>query len=361
MHFKPLINIIILVAIANLCFSQSANYFDKLFVVKGGKGTAYSGYGLNAEYRKSHLASYVCIGFSPHYTTTNNILIDESYNFGFGTNYYFFDIRSSFKPFLGIHLGWLNNYYNEKIGFDNYSPYVYGGAAKAGIEVSENFLHFGFSLTVDPGFAILDRSKHPYYSSNFHISTNIGFGINLYQLSSLTKKKKKRDKDIENESKNENVISEVKVNKTNDFCDDYSYNNEIIRGFCNELCVYQQINENKFVYIKLHHDIADYKDITATFNVDSFPNKIINAYLIEETNITKNQCENYIKDINSNNNIFKTLEGKIYLKVTETESNDVEASYYISILIKNIKFRRINSTTKEEEYFDEIKICKLKI
>ncbi|OFX18291.1 MAG: hypothetical protein A2033_17740 [Bacteroidetes bacterium GWA2_31_9] len=361
MHFKYFIHIIILVLIANFCFSQGANYFDKLFVIKGGRGTAYSGYGINAEYRKNHLANYLCIGYSPHYTTTNGLQINESYNFGFGTNYYFFDIRSSFKPFLGIHLGWLNNYYNEKIGFEPYSPFVYGSALKAGVEISENLLHFGFSFTIDPGFAILDKSKHPYYDSNFHLSANVGFGINLYQLQSFIKKKKKKDKDTVNEANSENAITEIKENLSKDYCTDFTQNSEIIRGYCNELCVYQQISANKFIFIKLHHDIADYKDIIATFSIDSFPNKIINVYLIEANNINSEQCENYLKEINSDNNFFNPIEGKVYLKVTESEANDIESSYYISLLVKNIKFRRTVSNKNEEEYFDEVKICKLKI
>ena len=359
MHFKYLINIIILVVITNFCFSQGANYFDKTLVIKGGKGNAYGAYGINAEFRKKHLANYLCIGYSPKYTTTNNIQIDKSYNFGFGINYYFFDIRSSLKPFAGIHLGWLNNYYNEKIGFEPYSPIVYGGAAKAGIEVSENVMHFSISASLDPGFAILDNSKHPFYSSNFHFSLNIGFGINLYQLPSFIKKKNKKDKIID--SNEEKVNSEIKNNEPTDFCSDYLDNTEIIKGHCNELCIFQQINDNKFIYIKLYHDVADYKDIIATYNIDSFPNKIINVYLIESSHLDSKDCEEHLKEINTDNSIFKTIEGKVYLKVSESDSDDTETSYFISILVKNIKFRRTIINKKEEIYFDEIKICKLKI
>lgn len=166
-------------------------FYDKYVNLKIGQGISFGGFGTALEYRYNRLSFMTQIGYQQEQYQYDHT-IPSSWNFGFDTRLYISKKNSNWQLFTGIHAGWLSNYYHPDIGERYYKPQVYGIAFQTGIEVREDLLNIEIGLGIDPGKLIFNTSKHPYYSSYWYFSPNIGIGINLYALRSSLKIRHKR-------------------------------------------------------------------------------------------------------------------------------------------------------------------------
>lgn len=357
-----MIKYIFLFVISLLFFFKSfcqENDYNNFFILKAGKGISFGGYGFNLEFRRKHFAYNFITGYSQKFESST-YTIPSSYNVALSSKYYIFNYKSTLRPYLGVHFGWLNNYYHDKIGNDAYDPIVYGGAMLYGIEASEGAVHFSFSFAIDPGFAIVDKYKHPYYDSQFRFSTNIGLGINLYRLPKLNLRKK-QDEEIEI-SENRIVNNNLPIKENQDVCFSKPYNSniDIPKGNCKDLIIYQQVNSNQFVVVNIKNDISSYNNRLSVYQIDSISDRDISVYILEENELNKIKCEEYSTIINKkNNSIYKAFEGNASIRVVEDESENY--SFNISIKLKNLKLEKKSIDKNEQLFYDEILICKIRL
>lgn len=336
-------------------------------VFKAGFGLPYGAYGLNLEYRYKKLGGYIGAGYmkSQYFS---NIHIPSSFNGALGLKYYFFRTEELLHPILGIHAGWLNNYYHKDIGQLKYRSSVYGAALIAGFEMIENVTSIEMSMVIDPGIAVLNPETHPNYKGKIYFTPSIGIGINIYALKMYFKKKermKNRENiDMEEKIEDRNHISTTHINTEKK---DYStVVTEKIINECNDTLAFpaikiykedslgnhwigKQIAENMFLYIKIKGKVEGYDKSLQTFMVDS--NLKSHEILVIKTNnpddlkqITQQILNNDIK----NAELFNCYQGKLAIYTYGNPQNE------ISIQLTDLKLK---SKIKSELYFDEILIC----
>jgi len=333
-------------------FAQRSLNENRFFFVKLGKGVSYGGLGLNTEFRERRVGGYFNFGYAPE-NEVQSVKISSSYNVGGGLNYYFLSSESSVKPKLGIYYGWLQNYYNSLIGTTVYNPSVYGAALVTGFDFGEKIVFFDLNLVFDSGFLIYNKESHPFYSSNFYVSTSFGLGINLFELNRALKrqihikkiKAKNIETSIENEHKNINQEQEAVEEKC------FGLDNvvaSISKGLCYENIVYQQVATNKYVVIKFERNIIDYNG-TNNFKVED--DLFAHAYLVENV-----KTDNFCHVLDKTNKITEAKQGTITLYVKE---NAITETYKISLMLKNVAFSSNDKNISNEQIFDEIVICNL--
>jgi hypothetical protein len=361
----------------NYAIGQRTNISEKYLIAKLGKGICYGGYGINMEFRNKHLGYYIGYGYAPSFTMSN-VKVKQSWNLAFGTVYHFFDNNSSFKPFVGIHFGWLNNYYHEKIKQNYYNPVVYGFAFRAGLEFKEDIMHFKFSVDYDPGFAIVSKAEHPYYANNMRFSTSLGFGIDLFNTRSVkifkSKGKKTDGKILDNESfgasdtivelNNEKAeqIKPIITDVLSDKCFSYTKHSQmgiIPKGSCGDLNVYQQIGSDLFIFVSIDNSLTELQNFNSSFIIDSLGKRSMKAFLVKKTSFSFADCETASRQFDAKD-FFLAKEGQITISIKEAEDSEENFTSKISIKINNAKFSRTINNVNEELYFDEILICNLK-
>lgn len=147
-----------------------------LLQFKAGAGLPFAGFsGIGNEWRTPYWSLYYAMGYMYAYTY-NHKYINESINFGGGLRWYLLHPNYATRIRLGIHGGWLNNYYYHE---DPYKPTVYGMALSAGLLWQKGYFSLGFDVMFDPGMAIINPSTHPDYSSHYYWSPSLDVGINL--------------------------------------------------------------------------------------------------------------------------------------------------------------------------------------
>jgi len=342
-------------AFADVSFAQTSLNKDKLLVLKIGKGVNFGGYGLNTEFRKNKFSVQLFGGYNPE-RVLDSVIVKDSYNFGLNSFYYFFDSKSPIKPKIGIHLGWLNNYYNEKIGHNKYNQNVYGLALIPGLEFGDGIVRFGLNLIIDPGFAIIDKKNHPYYTDAFYFSSSFGMGIDIVGLNKFIKTHKvlkffdKNAKKGKSNNDSEKEVNTIEKTTIEDKCFTLEGISESIsKGICGENAIYQQISSDKFVIVEFERNISDYIG-TNTFSVKD--DLYAHVYII-----SKASYNDFCSVIGTTKEYVKATEGKITLLIEENPQ--IQETSKVSVMLKDLMIStQINNETKVQ-FFDEIVICNL--
>ena len=357
----------ILIVTISLFFGTVLSQNKRYTVIKAGFGLPYGAYGLNLEYRWKKLGGYVGAGYmkSQYFS---NIHIPSSFNGALGLKYYFFKTEELIHPVLGIHAGWLNNYYHKDIGLLKYRSSVYGAAFIVGIEMIENVTSIELSAVIDPGFAVLNPETHPNYTDKVYFTPSIGIGINIYALRMYFKKKERmreREEKIINEPAEEkqNVAIENKTTVPNVYINELS--NRIVKE-CNDtlafpaIKIYQQdsmgnnwigkqIADNLFLYIKIKGKVEGYEKSLQTFLVDSnLKSHEIFVYKSMQPDNLKQITQQILNNPIQNIEKYHCYEGKLAIYTYGNSQKE------ISVQLNDLKLK---SELKSELYFDEILIC----
>lgn len=350
----------------NSTFSQGVFNKNDQIILKFGSGANFGGYGLNTEFRKNRFSIQLFLGHNKVKSDTNYI-IPSSYNFGLNAFYYFLDSKSPIKPKIGFHFGWLNSYYNPKIGTAKYDPFVYGFALIPGLEFGDGFVRFGLNFILDPGFVIVDSRSHPYYSDSYYISSSVGIGIDVVGFRKALKnyrilknyernqKRKKTDNDndaddngtvVNNNSETVNSSSKLSID---DKCISFETNLPILKGICGENLIYQQISSDKFLIVEFERNIDDYVG-TNTFNIAD--DKYVKVYLL-----SKASYNDFCSIIDFTKIFEKANEGKLTLLIENNQMGSETSK--ISIILKDISVSTQINNENKVQFFDEIVICNL--
>lgn len=183
-------NILILLILKQSLWCQI--FYDRYVNFKIGQGFSFGGMGVALEYRYKKVSVLGSFGYQREQLVYDRI-IPSSWNISSDMRYYLSKRDGNWQFFLGLHGGWLSNYYHPGIGENSYQYNVYGIALHTGIEIREELLNFEIGIGIDPGRLTFQPKKHPYYNAGWYIAPNIGIGINLYALQSRLKYNKKKE------------------------------------------------------------------------------------------------------------------------------------------------------------------------
>jgi len=165
---------------------SSSELFSNLNV---GIGSPYGGLGLNAELGAGHFSSFLGLGYAPR-RRLDTITIDPTFNYLLGFRYYFNVNSNVLYPRLGVSLGWVTNYYNERIGGDSYKQRVEGMSIQAGTQiVSADGFILSLDLSMSSRYVILNEDEHPYFY-DFYIRPTLGVGLDIGRLGLKRNKRK---------------------------------------------------------------------------------------------------------------------------------------------------------------------------
>lgn len=349
--------------------SQSFSQDKRFVVVKTGYGLPFGALGGNVEYRWKNIGSYVGAGYmkSQNY---HDINIKSTFNSCIGFKYYFYKPVDGLRPVLGMHAGWLNNYYINKIGLANYKNNVYGLALITGVQFSENITSLEIDMLIDPGFAVLQPETHPYYFQKLHLTPSIGLGVNLYALRKYFKYKK-RNKQLSysdsiaislNNSTNYNLISNKFITpvqqKIETDCNDtmgYKAIKKTFKDLQGKTIVSKQIAEDTYLFVRIQKSGAITGQSLQVTYIDS-TTKQIEVFIIKSVKPTENieTISNKVK-INDYNNVqyYQIIQGKVTIFYYGNSKND------ISIRLNDLKLFDKNKKENSQLYYDEILICLL--
>ncbi len=180
-------------------------FYDRYVNIKIGQGFSFGGMGIAVEYRYKKVSVLGSFGYQSEQLVYEH-LIPSSWNISSDIRYYLSKRDGNWQYFIGLHGGWLSNYYHPDIGENSYQYNVYGIAMHTGIEIREELLNFEIGMGIDPGRLTFWPKKHPFYNTSWHIASNIGIGINLYALQSKLKYNKKKGNN-QKESMNQIVVN----------------------------------------------------------------------------------------------------------------------------------------------------------
>lgn len=369
LSIKKIVNIFFLLCILSFIAKQAFSQDKRFVIVKAGFGLPYGAYGGNVEYRWNNLGGYVGAGYmkSQNYRDIyRNINLNSTFNTCVGLKYYFLRPIDGFRPILGIHAGWLNNYYSNKIGITNYNYNVYGLAAIAGFQLSENIVSLEIDMLIDPGFAILHPETHPYYSEKSYFTPSIGVGVNLYALSKYFKERKKSK--LINEADSADVASNKNTNSNKNKnslllkiaieCNDtlgFKAVKTLFRDEKGKLVAGKQIAEDTYIFVRIQKTGAIIEQSLQVTYIDSL-SKYIEVFVIKTNNRNEN-IETLSEQIKLNNltnlSVYQTVQGKVTIFYYGNNQNN------ISIRINDIKLIEKNKKENSQLYYDEILICLL--
>lgn len=360
--FKTIISMFI------MAFFMSASLIaqDKRYVVvKGGFGLPFGAYGLNIEYRWFNLGGYFGAGYmkAQNYREIN---IKSTINSALGLKYYFFKPEDGWRPIIGIHAGWLNNYYLNKIGTMQYNPTVYGLAGIVGFELSEKIVSLEMSLVFDPGFAILKPETHPYYKGKIYVTPTIGVGVNLYALKRFLKgeDKSKTIKNVESteyvnsnlvvkKQAEENPVTKLLATKIVSDCNDtlgFKAVKSLIRDKYGRLLAGKQIAEDLYLFVRFQQNGAITGQSLQITYIDS-TNKSMEVQIVK-TNKPEANIESLSRSLAAYEDVagsnYKVIQGKATIFYYGNERN--EMSIRLTDLI-------MSQQNKNQLYYDEILIC----
>ncbi len=368
---KPFYKLLLVLFLFGIIFSFNSAYSqkDRYVVFKGGFGLPYGAYGLNLEYRWKRIGGYAGGGYmkSQYYS---DIVIPSSFNGALGLKYYFFRPQELWHPVLGIHAGWLNNYYHKNIGYSSYNPTVYGLAFIAGVEMIEDMMSIEMSMVIDPAVAILNPEKHPNYMGKVYFTPTIGVGVNLYAFKMYLKnRERKKNREIINmEEKLETNSGPVNQNEIKVRTKDTNtvISERLVRE-CNDTLAFpavkiytddgegnywvgKQIAEEIFLFVKFSEPITGTEKTLYTYNLDSAI-KTHTVFIIKM--LDKNEKLSGITQKLMNK---EPVQGEIYqckqgrLMVYNYGNMQKE----ISVQLNDLKLINGNNS---ELYYDEILIC----
>lgn len=335
-------------------------------VLKGGFGLPFGAYGLNLEYRYYNIGGYVGGGYmkTQYY---REIDIPSSFNGALGLKYYFFRFEDPWHPILGIHAGWLNNYYHKNIGTASYESTVYGLALIGGIELTENFVSLEMSMVVDPGFAILHPEKHPSYQGKAYFTPTIGIGVNLYAIRHYYKYKEKNRKRKE-ERQNEPVIlsdkkqefvkdeNEIFIEKIKSECNDtisFPAVRTLVQDNFGNLLAGKQIAEDSYLFVRFSSEKSSSGILAQVYQIDSSITDV-NVFLIKSKNpnvTLNNLAYQLVSESQTEGITFEAVKGTVSFYYYKNARNE------ISIRLNDLKLSSKAGDGRVELYYDEIFIC----
>lgn len=312
-----ILTILIFSIILSLSFSLStAQILNKRYVnTKIGQGIGFGGKGIAIEYRYNRFGIASQFGYlGKQYIYEHNI--KSSFNFGINGRYYYYKKNDSWQPFVGINVGWLNNYYFPEIGEIDYNPVVYGAAAVFGVEIKEEILNVELGISVDPGSIILHSESHPYYDKTWYFLPNIGIGVNLYAIRNALKFRKilkdnthttatennynNTEKLEINEIVHKILLEEKAINLIENCNNQALITNEKAYFINDTLFLLKQVGLKQFIYIKFQLTNPE-KEQFLSISINSnkfnpivyFINQNINVQNIEELASIIEDCNNY--------------------------------------------------------------------
>lgn len=348
-----------------LCTINALSQDKRYVIVKGGFGLPYGAWGTNIEYRWKNYGTYVGGGYLKE-QSFRDVHLSSSFNTCLGLKYYFLKPQDGFRPVLGLHAGWLNNYYSSKINTTSYNYNVYGLAGLMGLYFSENIVSLEISMLIDPGMLIYKPATHPYYSDKVYITPSIGVGVNLYALKIYLR-------DLKNRRKLEliDTVPNIITNKKDSILPKkQDYETEKIVKDCNDNVGYKmikkffkdkngnsfavkQIAEDMYVFIKIQKSGAITSQTLQINYLDS-TTKLINVFMLKSLNKNDNietiVNKFLIKD-------FKNIQTYYLISGKSTVFYYANSSKDFSIRLNDLKMK--NYEGNKFLYYDEILICLL--
>ena len=358
----------VIAAVVAITLKPLAAQEKRYAVLKAGFGLPFGAYGVNLEYRYNRFGSYVGVGYmKPQYYL--EITINSSFNSAVGIKYYFFKPEDGWRPIIGIHAGWLNNYYQNSIGNTSYQSTVYGLAGICGFELCESIVSLEMSLVVDPGFAVLHPETHPSYSGKVYLTPCIGVGVNLYALRHLILDNNKNNK-IENADPSDfsnnnstgnktdenNAFNKILLQKIATDCNDtlsFRTVKTLVRDKQEKLLAGKQIAEDAYLFVRfLQNKAITGQTLQVTYIDSSIKN--IEVFVIKTSKPDQN-IQTLTKLVATENiiegSIYQTTQGKITIFYYGNERNE------ISIRLNDLIMVEKNKTKNSQLYYDEILIC----
>lgn len=198
----------LLVVVLTLGYKSANAQSEKGYIIyntlKVGFGLPYGGLGFNYEYGLHRFSFYASGGYrwsrgsvqifnsDPNQgDSIIDVRIVSSFNYGGGFRFHF-RLRDEFevKYRVGVHTGWIGNYYDRRIGLSDYDQSVYGWALTLGADFLTEKLIFDADLVFVPaGDWIFNSHRHPYYNRSL-LKISAGVGFDLGELLFSRKRKK---------------------------------------------------------------------------------------------------------------------------------------------------------------------------
>ncbi len=352
--------------------------------IHGGIGVPLSGIGLSGELRNHRVGFYGSSGYL-YPIKTEQHTVSQSFNFGAGTYFYFNKIARNWQPKVGLHAGWLNNYYDERIGTESYKASVYGLSFLGAFEFHSNWMYLNLGLCVDPGNMLFEKEKHPYYNSGqkLFISPFVSIGTSMGDL--VQKNKQKHNKKYQKKTKTQNAfIRQVKRNQNvfqktlylfaskerktyqrsiTEECisseSEYIITNKN-QGACGNIQLYQQIVADRYLFVFLNLDTIEAKPECTSYDVNKNLQNI-RIYLLDVEQMSDSICCtcNYheLQNINDSEKPLKyyATEGKISISTSRTAiSLNNQKPYRVAVKLTDIKFERVLNQEHETIFLDEV-------
>jgi hypothetical protein len=300
---------------------------DRIASLTGGFGSTYCGFGLNAEGGSYPYSFYVMAGYTPAFGSLVRIPAGTHYGAG---GWYFFNIRSKrFQPRAGLHLGWVNNYYNSAIGLQPYKPNIYGVAAHGGLRYQTKYFIFDAGVDVLPPL-ILDRKDHPYYLEEGFLYSYFGFslGVGINLAPSLNSLKALPEKRYEKTVGTRCIEKNKRLQRT------------YAKGACGNLQVYQQIDSARTVIIAINPDSIKLGNDCKTFTIDS-TNSNLRVVLVDKMTYTDSvRCvtchvTDYPADV-----AYIAISGSVTVIISQKQlTSDNTRPFRVSVELNDVHFR----------------------
>lgn len=322
--------------------------------LKGGYGISYSGYGANVEWRNRRIGAGFTAGYLPK-QKYEFATLSPSFQYSIFGMYYLNNNSKNWKPRIGMSIGWVNRYYDNRIGSDKYDANVYSAALTSGFQYQYKRTYFNFDLNTFYGSLKFPFFNNPYFQEKIYVSPSVGIG---YQLGNLNRRMNiKVDFDqisFRNTNNKESVLNR-NYNKQVKQCisSNYKIEKDAKYGICNNTVVYSHVVEHQYLFISLNLDSCKVENncINYRFSKHNF----IKAYLIEIEDLQDINCCTILEKFENIENCkrFYALDGWISIVSNQKKLKKKSKEVKIAFKIKNVRF--VNSCDSENEiYFDEL-------
>lgn len=322
--------------------------------LKGGYGVSYSGYGANIEWRNNNIGAGFTAGYLPK-QKYEFATLSRSFQYSIFGMFYFNNISKNWKPRIGLLTGWVNRYYDDRIGSDKYDANIYSVALVPGLQYQYKRTYFNFDLNTYYGSLKFPFFNNPYFQEKIYVSPSVGIG---YQLGNINKKinlKIDFDKISFNNSNNKELELDRNYNKQVKQCisSNYVMGKDAKYGICNNTILYSQVVEHQYLYITLNLDSCYIENNCVNYRLNK--QNFIKVYLVDLEDMQYINCENILEKFETVEKckLFYAIDGWISIVSNQKKLKKKSKNVKIAFKIKNLRF--VNSCDLENEiYFDEL-------
>lgn len=322
--------------------------------LKGGYGVSYSGYGANVEWRNRRIGAGFTAGYLPK-QKYEFATLSPSFQYSIFGMYYFNNISRNWKPRIGLSTGWVNRYYDDRIGSDKYDANVYSVALVPGLQYQYRRLYFNFDLNTYYGSLKFPFFNNPYFQEKIYVSPSVGIGYHIGYLNRRINLKINLDKLSFKIANNKEIELDKNYNKQVKQCisNNYVMGKYTKYGVCNNTVLYSHVVEHQYLFIVLNIDSCKVENncINYRFSKQNF----IKAYLIEIEDLQDVNCCTILEKFENIEKCkrFYALDGWISIVSNQKKLKKKSKDVKIAFKIKNVRF--VNECDFINEiYFDEL-------